>query len=283
MHPAMDRALRALLYMLYAAGTWAGAADTPAAPAPRVEAVYPSGATLPANHLKFYIHFSEPMRKGVFLDHCRIVDGQGRAALEPFRETELWSEDGKRLTLWLHPGRQKTGVNLNTEFGPVLLQGARYSLVISGTWPSEDGVPCGQDTEKTFFAAARETRQLDVTDWKLTPPAAGSKKPFEVRFPTPLDHALLMRCLRVIDDGGKAVAGSVSTTESERLWRFTPATAWTGVPHRLAVESILEDLAGNSLARPFEVDLQGTPPKKVPASIVLPFTPVVVETAPGKD
>src|SRR6186713_2761613 len=107
----MDRARRALLCLLLMAGG-AGmsvVADTPAAP--RVDAVYPSAATLPANHLKFYIHFSAPMRQGVFLDHCKLLDDHGRMIMtEPFRETELWSEDGKRLTLWLHPGRQKTGV-----------------------------------------------------------------------------------------------------------------------------------------------------------------------------
>jgi hypothetical protein len=164
----------------------------------------------------------------------------------------------------------------------VLVQGARYTLVISGAWPSENGVPCGKDTEKTFFSGPRETKQLDMKDWKLTAPAAGSRQALEVRFPAPLDHALLLRCVRVIDVGGRAMEGVVSTAESERCWRFTPAKAWTGEAHHLAVESILEDLAGNSLARPFEVDLQGKPPVKVPASIVLPFTPVVGGTAKGK-
>ena len=41
----------------------------------------------------------------------------------------------------------------------------------------------------------------------------------------------------------------------------------------LAVESILEDLAGNSLARPFEVDLQSLPLQSPPATITLPFQP----------
>src|SRR4051812_2774418 len=88
--------------------------------APRLEAIYPSGALLPANHLKFYLHFSAPMREGVFLDYCRLLDEHGAPVAEPFRETELWSDDHRRLTLWLHPGRQKTGVNLNDDFGPVL-------------------------------------------------------------------------------------------------------------------------------------------------------------------
>jgi hypothetical protein len=69
------------------------------------------------------------------------------------------------------------------------------------------------------------------------------------------------------------VTGAVSTTDAERQWRFTPARPWTGQAHRVVAQSVLEDLAGNSLARPFEVDLEGPPPVKVPATITLPFTP----------
>jgi hypothetical protein len=198
---------------------------------------------------------------------------------EPFRETELWSDDGRRLTLWLHPGRQKTGVNLNTEFGPVLSPGLRYTLVIKGGWPSADGVPIGRDVEKSFFTGARATTQLDAKLWRLRPPAAGSKEPVEIRFPAPLDHALLTRCLKVITEDGSVLPGAVTTTDFERVWRFTPADAWAGRPHKVLVETILEDLAGNSLARPFEVDLSGKPPVKVPVSISLPFKPVAGESS----
>src|SRR4029079_16941954 len=121
--------------------------------------------------------------------------------------TELWSEDGRRLTLWLHPGREKTGVHLNTEFGPVLSPGLRYTLVIAGAWPSADGVPCGKDVEKSFFTGPRETRQLDTKEWSIHPPIAGSKQPLEIRFPAPLDHALLMRCLQVMNEDGHKLRG----------------------------------------------------------------------------
>src|SRR5689334_1054660 len=106
--------MKPFLWLLLCGSLWLGAADkvpTPLAPAPCVEALYPGAATLPANHLKFYVHFSVPMRQGVFMDYCKLLDDHGRMVPEPFRETELWSEDGRRLTLWLHPGRQKTGVN----------------------------------------------------------------------------------------------------------------------------------------------------------------------------
>ena len=253
-------------------GAAAPAADKP--PAPVVEALYPSGDRVPANHLKFYIHFSVPMRQGVFSDYCKLLKENGEPVLEPFRETELWSEDGRRLTLWLHPGRQKKGVNLNTDFGPILSPELRYKLVIDGAWPSADGVASGKNTEKTFTATARATKQLDANDWKIQPPAAGSRLPLEIRFPSALDHALLMRCLRVAAKDGSPVAGEVSTAASECCWRFMPAQPWAAQAHQVMVDTILEDLAGNSLARPFEVDLSRPAPPKMPDTLALSFTPV---------
>jgi hypothetical protein len=257
--------MRTPLCLLLAGSASLWAADKPAAP--RVEAIFPSSHILPANHLKFYIHFSEPMRQGVFLDHCNLLDAQGHAVHEPFRETELWSEDGKRLTLWLHPGKQKTGVNLNTQLGPVLAPGMRCSLVISGAWPSANGVPCGKDTEKAFFTGPREMNQLTLKSWKLTPPPIGSLKPLHIRFPIPLDHALLLRCVRVVGEDGMAITGTPTTTDAERSWRFTPSLRWSNQEYRVLIDSILEDLAGNSLARPFEVDLQGPALPKLPVTI----------------
>jgi hypothetical protein len=267
-----------------------------AADAPRLEAIYPSGDVVPANHLKFYLHFSAPMREGVFLDHCRLLDAHGATVAEPFRETELWSEDHRRLTLWLHPGRQKTGVNLSEDFGPVLRPGQSYTLVISGAWPTADGAPLGQETRKTFRTAPRVIMQIDpfsdapaacctqssrsslltalkpLTRWQIRPPAAGTPAPLELRFPYPLDHALLLRCLRVVDEAGAAIPGSVATADHERTWRFIPDSAWRPASYRVLVQSILEDLAGNSLARPFEVDLTAAPIKAVPREVSLPFT-----------
>jgi len=239
------------------------AADAPVAPV--VTAIYPTAHTLPANHLKFYLHFSQPMRQGVFLDHCRLLDDHDQPVTEPFRETELWNEDGTRLTLWFHPGRQKTGVNLNVDLGPIVQPRHHYTLVISGKWPSAAGIPLGADVTKPFDTTERATAQLDVAAWKITPPAPGTRQPVEVRFPAPLDSALLQRCLRLVDPGGKAVAGASQSGDSEKTWRFVPRDPW--YPGRLVLEadSILEDLAGNSLARPFQVDLTAAPPRKVPA------------------
>lgn len=190
---------------------------------------------------------------------------------EPFRETELWSEDGRRLTLWFHPGRQKTGVNLNVEIGPILEAGNKYTLVISKDWLSQKGAPLGQTVKKSFAAGPKVRAQLHVSDWKLTAPASGSRAPVVVEFPAPLDWALLNSRMHIETAAGERVEGEIATGPEERSWRFVPATDWSAGEYRLAVASILEDLAGNSVARPFEVDLSDAPGAAVPDIVYLPI------------
>jgi hypothetical protein len=246
------------------------AASAPAA-APKLLAIYPTSDRLPANHLKFYLVFSEAMESGTFLQHCRLVDARGREVEAPFRETELWSPDGRRLTLWFHPGRQKTGVNLNVEFGPVLTEGEEYRLVIDGRWRSARGAPLGSDVTKTFRAITPLHEQLIARDWKIHAPAAGTREPLRVVFPHPLDWATLHRMLRVASATGE-VAGAIAVERGEQEWRFVPEKPWSSGPHELRVGTAIEDHAGNSLARPFEVNLQQRALPPVAPEIGIPFS-----------
>jgi len=245
------------------------AAPAPAA-APKLLSIYPTSDRLPANHLKFYLVFSEPMESGVFLQHCRLVNAREQAVEAPFRETELWSPDGRRLTLWFHPGRQKTGVNLNVEFGPVLTEGGDYRLVIDGRWPSARGAALGGDVSKFFHTVPPLHEQLNVKNWQVHPPAAGTREPLRVAFPLPLDWATLQRQLRVTTAAG-AVSGVISVERGEQEWRFVPERPWRTGPHELRVGTAIEDHAGNSLARPFEVNLQQRALRAVEPEIGVPF------------
>ncbi len=227
-----------------------------AAPAPRVSAIHPSGREVPANHLKFYIHFSEPMQQGDLLRHVRLLAEDGAEVAEPFRETELWSADGRRLTLWFHPGRQKSGVNLNVELGPVLTPGKSYRLELSRHWASTAGTELGQSFGKTIRAGPPDRTQPDVARWKVSAPPKGTRQPLELLLDEPLDWALLHSQLTVESADGQPVAGDIRVREGERRWAFEPAQPWREGSYRVVVGSVLEDLAGNNLERLFEVDLQ---------------------------
>ncbi|MDC0143576.1 hypothetical protein OAK45_03475 [Verrucomicrobia bacterium] len=226
------------------------------AAAPRLAAVYPSGKILPANHLKFYVHFTEPMQRGKIFRHFRLINlSTDKPIDEPFRETELWSADGKRLTLWLHPGRQKTGVNLNLDLGPVLDPRQRYVLEISKNWNSEAGVPLKNSFRKTFTTTEANRTQPDPDTWKITPPKGNSYSPLIVNFQQPLDWALLHTMLTVLDARDKLFAGKTEVIRNETQWRFTPTQLWATGNYRLKVDWELEDFAGNNLERLFEVNL----------------------------
>jgi hypothetical protein len=76
-----------------------------------------------------------------------------------------------------------------------------------------------------------------------------------MRLGEPLDHALLERVVWVRDANGRTVAGRVTTAEGETVWQFTPERPWERGRYELVAETILEDLAGNRIGRPFEVDV----------------------------
>ena len=204
------------------------------------------------------------MRQGNIWDHFTLIDETaGEPVADPFRHTELWSQDGLRLTLWFHPGRQKTGVNLNVEIGPILEEGHHYTLAISDDWLAQDGARLEAGHRKRVFACAAEHAQLAPADGKLTPPHAAGREPLVVRFPKPLDWSLLGRELHVETESGATIAGDVVIGFQELSWSFTPEADWAAGEHFLVVGGVLEDLAGNSVARPFEVNLQEAPREKI--------------------
>ena len=221
---------------------------------------FPSGDTIPANHLKFYLQFSKRMEQGNIFRHFKLIDlTSGKAVEEPFRETELWSTDGKRLTLWLHPGRQKTGVNLNLDLGPVLKPHRHYTLEISNAWKSESGVPLEKANQKIFKTTTADRSQPNPSHWSLIPPVHQSKNPLIVKFKHPLDWALLHTMLTVLDGHDNEVAGEINIEKQETQWGFIPLNPWLRGKYRLKIHRELEDLAGNNLERLFEVNLETDP------------------------
>ena len=82
----------------------------------------------------------------------------------------------------------------------------------------------------------------------------GPTEPLTVQFPEPLDQALLFRLLDVVEPTGGFVEGVIAVDRQETRRRFTPATPWKPGRYYLSVGTTLEDLAGDSIGRPFEVE-----------------------------
>ena len=85
-------------------------------------------------------------------------------------------------------------------------------------------------------------------------PAAGTLTPLSVAFPEPLDHGLLLRALGVLSPDGQAVPGKIDIGTHELTWSFTPQSPWAPGAYNIVAFGTLEDLAGNRIGRPFEVD-----------------------------
>jgi hypothetical protein len=230
----------------------------PAAVPARVERLYPSAAQLPENLLKLYLYFSAPMRRGEAYRRVRLfAAGAGREIELPFLELdeELWDREGKRLTLLFDPGRIKRGLRPREEEGPVLEAGKRYALIVDRLWPDASGNPLSEEYRKEFAVGPPDETQPDPKQWKIQPPAAGTRNRLVVTLPEPLDYAMLQRVIDVTGANDARIDGRIAIEAEERRWTFTPERPWLPGEHRLVVEATLEDLAGNSIERPFEVDL----------------------------
>jgi hypothetical protein len=241
----------------------------------RVSAVYPSANQLPENLLRFYVHFSRPMSRGQAYRCLHLLDASGNRIEDPFLELgeELWDDAGQRFTLFFDPGRVKRGLKPREEVGPVLEAGRTYTLVVDSSWRDARGQPMEREFRKTFHTVPIDDLQPSATKWKLKVPRAGTRAHMTVMFDESLDHGMLERVLTVESTTGSVIAGK-STIEADELgWKFYPTEPWAEGDYRLRIETILEDVAGNSLARPFEVDVFRQVQRKVAREFVtLPFS-----------
>lgn len=245
-----------------------------AEPSTVVRQVYPSGEVLPENLLKFYVHFSAPMSRGHIYDHIRLQDESGKDVELPFLEIdeELWDPSMTRLTLFIDPGRIKRGVQPLEEIGPALEEGKRFALVIDAAWRDAAGAPLKETFRKPFRVGPPDREPPEPAKWKVEPPRAGAKEPLTLTFDGPMDHALAERVVRVARASGNAVGGVTTLAEGDRRWSFVPDEPWAAGRYEVVAGAALEDLAGNNVGKPFEVDLQkGAGPKADTPPARLPF------------
>jgi hypothetical protein len=228
----------------------------PKLPTTFVEQVYPTGTKLPENLLKFYIHFSNPMAMRNVYQHVHLRDEGGQELVQPFLEIheELWDPQGKRLTLLLDPGRIKRGLVPNVENGSILRKGGRYTLVMDAALQDALGQPLVRSFQKEFIAIDSDHRQPQLDEWKIELPKVGSRDPWIIRFGESLEQAIATRGMQLYCNGSEW-EGQFSLREQESESVFLPAKAWGTGEYELRVNSAIEDLAGNSLRKPFEIEM----------------------------
>jgi hypothetical protein len=224
---------------------------------------------LPANQLKLYIQFSHSMSRSEAAKRVRLYEADGKPVDLPFVDIdeELWDREQKRLTLLFDPGRIKRGVLPQRELGGALEPGKEYELVIDGAWPDARGNPLASEYRRAFRAVEADRTPIDPSRWSIVTPRAGTRDPLIVTFGEPLDYAVMMRRIHVA-----GVPGVAAAANRETEWRFTPAQPWTEGDYELIADKVLEDLAGNKIGRPFDVDTFDKVTATIPhESAAIPF------------
>ena len=222
-----------------------------------VSNVFPTADVVPENQLRLYVHFSAPMGRKGGLEHVHLLDADGKEVKDPFLplDTEFWNGDRTRYTVFFDPGRVKRGIKPNRDMGPSLTEGRTYTLVVDDGWLDGENRKLKGTFTRTFRVGPPDLKPLDPKTWTLSTPKAGSTDPLVVTFPEALDHGLLLRAMSVVGPDGKAIDGRMQVGDKELTWTFAPQSAWRAGSHALVVaSSLLEDLAGNRIGRPFEVD-----------------------------
>jgi len=233
---------------------------------PALTVIYPSGDTLPANLLKFYLQFSTAMREGEALQHIHLLDDHADTIPDVFLQLqpELWNAERTELTVWIDPGRIKRELIPNKEMGNPLVPGRRYTLSISPAWKNIHGTPLQQSVRKPFVVDERDSLPPDPLKWSILTPKAGKTGAVRIEFYESLDYFLIKEAITFLDENGNPIAGKLRVAEDQKGIDFMPTLPWQPGTCRVRVDARLEDLAGNNLNRPFDRDIsiQGSTKEK---------------------
>jgi hypothetical protein len=241
--------------------------------AARVTGIYPSGGVVPANLLRVYVQFSQPMARRGIGRSIHLLDERGTPVEHPFLDMEdgLWDREGRRLTLFFDPGRVKRGLALHDSLGPPLKSGQRYRLVISQDVKDADGRPLAEGFEKEFQVVAEDRSAPDPSTWIVKGPRSGGREALIVVSSKPLDEPLFEGRVRAEDPSGRPVPGDAVVEHGGTQWRFVPADPWRAGRYVLRVGADLEDLAGNRPGRLFDEPADSSGLRKVAREALVPF------------
>jgi hypothetical protein len=225
-------------------------------PSTTIVRMLPTTGVLPENLLRVYLEFSAPMSRESGRDFIKLLDDKGQEVKDAFLslDVEFWSSDYRRYTLLFDPGRVKRGILPNELFGRALTPGKRFTIQVDPRWRDGNGQPLAAPFSRSFQVAPADLAPMQLADWKIEMPKAGTNAPLVVTFPKPLDHGLLQRSLGVDRRGGGPVNGEGTIGAEERSWSFAPLDRWRAGQYVLVVMSNLEDPSGNRIGKPFDID-----------------------------
>jgi hypothetical protein len=217
-------------------------------PETSVVRISPAADVVPRNLLRLYVEFSGSMSEGFGTKCVRLFDAATGAelpdALLPM-EPELW--DRQR--------RIKRGLAPHREAGYPLVEGATVEIRVASSFLDAAGRTLVDEGRQSYTVGPDLRGLVDPRRWSITVPAAGSGQALCVDFDRPLDVGLLAHCLTVVDPAGRPVIGTATPAPDGLSWAFVAQQPWVAGAYSIAVDPILEDVAGNSVQRVFDRDL----------------------------
>ena len=198
------------------------------------------------------------MQRGQALEQISLLDSHGLPAADALYRPplELWDRSMRRLTILLDPGRLKRWVGPNVKLGPPLEMGLGYTLEIGSGMIDQYDRPLHKIFRKHFIVGDAVRERISVDDWRILPPATGTRQALVLMFRKPLDWALLVRTITIESADGSTIDGQVVVDQCETRWNFVPTSPWIAGQYRMHVMSNLEDLCGNNMAGPFDRPLR---------------------------
>ena len=217
--------------------------------------ISPQAKVLPANTLRFYINFPRSGEAHFDRDRLWLLNEEEQVVRDPFLvlSQELWSLDGRRLTVLMEPGRIKRGLGADPAHEPALVAGRAYSLVVTAL---------GQTARHTFRVSDPVLEAVNETCWRLVCPTVGSLDPAVVHFDRVMDAALCEDEIGVLTASGEVVQTRVLLAPDGTATQLIPSHPWRAGEHRLVASERLEDVCGNRLGEALDHDLgAGEPPR----------------------
>lgn len=218
-----------------------------------VVGIYPNNRQVPANILKWYVRFSQPVNPVKIYDHIHFLDQEGnpidRSILN--LKAPLLSADGTLLTIWIEPGRQKQLLGPNARLGSVFEPHQHYTLHIDGAIKDINGIEMGTSVRHQFIIADTDRVKPTIDDWDVGELQAHTLEPLEIALPEPVDYGSLIDAFGLYYEGD-IVAGSLKYDSNGSSMSFHPEEPWQVGAYTVRIMQHLEDLAGNNLRHLFD-------------------------------
>lgn len=215
--------------------------------------IFPAADTLPANTLRFYIHFSSSMGFENPYDFIKLFDGKGDEITDPFVELPegLWNENRTRLTVLFHPGRVKRGVGPNVKYGAILKESEKCTINISNQWLDGNGNPLKDGLTKEIIVSPAKRSKMNLDDWKIE---TNCNQGCSILL-TPhrlIDAEMSKRLIRIIDDQNQPIDFELEHVEGNIL--ITSEDLVVTDEYSLIINPRLEDICGNTFLNSFDYE-----------------------------